>query len=282
MGCTISIKAPEQWPQPPPQEGATVKIETTYKVVGGDGGFLQPSTDIKYDNDQLELTLWYYEGFSGRLQPIQMLLAEAGVTKVKMQYAAFGEKLTDKADFLVGDRHKSHAYPCLGINTGGGMKMFSQTTSILQYLGAKFGFDGTTPEERCGINQIALNAADIWVECYLAKVGNQGAGATTDGTGETWFENRVPTWSQTLGINLGKEDYFGGNMCSYADFAMLNVYEALVFMYGEEKAELLFKDNLKDWVARMKSRPAMKKFFASAIPLGYEQMKHDYKPDLQE
>eukprot|EP00493_Phyllostaurus_siculus_P010099 UN10237 len=50
--------------------------------------------------------------------------------------------LTDKADFLVGDRHKSHAYPCLGINTGGGMKMFSQTTSILQYLGANLDSTG--------------------------------------------------------------------------------------------------------------------------------------------
>jgi len=280
MGCTISIKAPEQWPQPPPQEGATVKIETTYKVVGGNGGFLQPSTDIKYDNDQLELTLWYYEGFSGRAQPIQMLLADAGID-YKLEYVAFGEKLTDKAEFA-GDRHTSHAYPCLGVNTGGGVKCLSQTTSILQYLGQKFGFDGATAEERAGINQIALNAADIWVEAYLAKVGNQGVGATVTDGGATFFEKRIPTWAQTLEINLGKEDYFGGHKCSYADFALLNVYEALVFMYGEERTGLLFKGSLKTWVGRMKSRPGMKKFFETAISLGYPQMKHDYKPELQE
>lgn len=273
MGCTVSIQAPESWPEPPAQPGATVKIETTYKVIGGNGAFMQPSAEIIYDDQQLELTLYYYKGFSGRMQPISMLLADAGV-KYNMEYVAFGEKLD------VEDRHKSHAYPCIAVNTGGGRKIFSQTTSILQYLGQKFGFDGATAEERIGINQIALNAADIWVEMYLAKVGSEGCGAKTDGSGDTWFEKRCPTWAATLGNNLGNEEYFGGSKCSYADFALLNVYEATLFMYGPDRTGLLFgADNLKAWVSRMKSRPSMKKFFETAEPLGYPQMKFGYLPE---
>jgi len=56
MGCTISIQAEDKrdFEQPKPQPAPVVKVETTYKLVGGvpfaAGGFDTPMTQLIYDN----------------------------------------------------------------------------------------------------------------------------------------------------------------------------------------------------------------------------------------
>lgn len=43
MGCTVTLQAPEKWPEPPRTEGPTVKIEHVYKVDRTQAGALQAS-----------------------------------------------------------------------------------------------------------------------------------------------------------------------------------------------------------------------------------------------
>lgn len=52
MGCKFVIDAPKEWPTPPPQQGATIKIQAVYKAdnqVGG-GAFVEPVVNVDYED----------------------------------------------------------------------------------------------------------------------------------------------------------------------------------------------------------------------------------------
>jgi len=204
----------------------------------------------------MKIAVYYYENFTGRAEPIILMLKDANVDFEFIRGVAKNLDIPDGP-------YSHHAMPKLKISSDGRDRVYSQTTSMLQYLGKKFGYAGEDDERELAINQVALNAADIWTEVYAAKKGNSRIGVTADG-GATFFEKRAETWNGTMSKNLGDEDYFGGKNASYADFAVLNTYEVAEFMFGNETASQLYKsENLKNWISRMKARAAVKQYYDS-------------------
>lgn len=201
----------------------------------------------------MKIAVYYYPNFTGRAEPIILMLNDAGV-----EY----EFIRDKTGLPDGP-YSHHAMPKLKITTDDGEHVYAQTTSILQFLARKIGYDGKDAERQLTFNQVASNAADIWSEVYTAKKGNSMIGVTTDG-GDTFFIDRAGTWTKTLSKNLGDNEYFGGKSVCYADFAVLNVYEVVKFTFGDERAASMFStDNLKQWIETMKARPAITAYYSS-------------------
>jgi len=235
------------------------------------GGIL--GSEEQTDGLDGDITLYYYPGFTGRVEPLILMLKDANVDFKLVR----GRKLEEMG--IPEGPYSHHAMPRMKITKSNGEEsVYSQTTSMLQYLGRKIGYDGKTAESQLAMNQVALNAADIWSEIYGAKKGNPRVGMSSDG-GDIFFEKRASTWNDTMSKSLGDQDYFGGATPTYPDFAMINVYEVSVFMFGEKRTEILFQSpNLVSWIQRIKKRPALMEYYSSdPEPVLYDGVR--YKPE---
>jgi len=198
--------------------------------------------------------LFYWKGFSGRAEPVFLLLEDG---KIPYEYVCEDAKAKMNSE----SSYSSHAFPQL---EKGGF-VLSQTTAIMKYLGEVHGYDGETPEERSHVLQVASNASDIWVEGYGTRKDNKGIGMSSDSGKAFWTGEgkRGEMWLQRLETNLNatEGDYFFGNKITYADFCVMNALEVLRWMYGEHfETEYNKCPGLKNFETVFYNRPNIKKF----------------------
>ena len=75
----------------------------------------------------------------------------------------------------------------------------------MEFLGRKHGYIPEGAEEQANCLQLALNAADIWAECYPAR--------QSEDEGKEYTETRLPKWLSTLELFHDKTS--GGGACEY-------------------------------------------------------------------
>jgi len=215
--------------------------------------------------------LFYWPGFTGRAQPIILLLEDAGIS---YDYVA-DAKARDQSN--TEDAYSSHAFPQLEK----GSFVLSQTTAIMKYLGEVHGYDGETPEEKAHVLQVALNAADVWSEGYEARVGSSRVGLTTDYGKTFWQSKRGELWLQRLEKNVKatEGDYMFGDKVTYADFCVFNAIHALRWCYGEHFEEEYNKcPVLKNFEKAIADRPNIKVRLEKNVPVAYEGCSHRTLP----
>ena len=86
----------------------------------------------------------------------------------------------------------------------------AQTPAIMEFLGRKHGYIPDGAEEQANCLQLALNAADIWAECYPAR--------QSEDEGKEYTETRLPKWLSTLELFHDKTSGGGACECSGHSF----------------------------------------------------------------
>jgi len=218
---------------------------------------------------QDEYKIVYYAGFSGRAQPIYMLLEDAGI-----KYSAIRKEESDQ-----NSTYHTHAPPQLQK----GSFTLAQTTAILKYLGEVHGYDGSTAEERANVLQVAGNVADLWTEAYGSRMGSAHAGMKSDGGKTFWEGGRGLLWLQTLERNFNgtSGDYFFDKI-TYVDFAVLNILQAVRFIYGQFFEDELAKcPLLQAFENTMNNRPKLKAYFENADPVIYPAASAEKLPSWE-
>jgi hypothetical protein len=142
-------------------------------------------------------TLYYWEGFSGRVEAPILLLEDAGV------------KYTVNRD-VKGFLYKggNQAEPCFAcpVLVDSGFAL-AQTTAIMEYLGRQHGYITADPREQACALQLCCTAADIWSEAYAAKKSGDSA------TQATFLQKRMAQWLAHLSDVLchpPSSAFFGG------------------------------------------------------------------------
>lgn len=151
--------------------------------------------------------------------------------------------------------------------------LISQTTAILSYLGAIHGYQpeegGPISQAQC--HQLGLDIADVWAEAYRArnKDADRGSGFCTGGRLQTWITH-LDKALQVHSASSGP--YFFGEKVTWADFALHNLWNTLVHLYGSKLPET---DLLLKHYEAMKSRPALTKYYETSLPVLYASNKAD-------
>eukprot|EP01094_Clydonella_sp_ATCC50884_P010881 TRINITY_DN20698_c0_g1_i1.p2 TRINITY_DN20698_c0_g1~~TRINITY_DN20698_c0_g1_i1.p2 ORF type:complete len:226 (+),score=75.04 TRINITY_DN20698_c0_g1_i1:52-678(+) len=204
-----------------------------------------------------DYTMIYWPGFTGRAEPILMVLAEAGKTF---------DLEPDVKGFIAG--HKGFpVFACPVVRRNADQVCVSQTTAILQWLGEELGLGGGDGINRTRAMQTALNVADIWSEAYNGRKGEDA--------GAAFLSARLPKWLAVLEASLASagSGFFTAQL-SYADFAAYNVLRVLEFMFGEQASSAIkANDKLSAHYAAMAQRPAMVSYLSSALPVLYDGVK---------
>jgi len=195
-----------------------------------------------------EYKVSYWPGFSGRAEPILMLLHDAG-----KKYELVGD-----VQAVLGANPKLFACPILTHNNCS----IAQTSCILFHLGKTLGY---MPADETQALQLSLNLADIWAESYTARKGADG--------GATFLTNRLGKWLKVLEATIeGK--YFYGDKLTFADFQALNILNILEFMYGNGAKTLIQQNPKVDaWLKTVRALPTVQEYYKSAPPVLYNSIK---------
>jgi glutathione S-transferase len=193
-----------------------------------------------------EYTLHYWPGFTGRAEPLILMLEDAQANyTIKNDVDAFIEA-HNASDGAV----PVFACPILCTSDE---QVWSQTTAIAVQLGAKLGFEGGA-----SALQQALNTVDIWNESYRAR--------KSPDKGDTFLKERAGRWLDVLEKSVAATssgaDYVFGERVSYVDFMLLNIVGALQFMFGARVDDKLGKRTAAV-IANVKARPNIKAYLAS-------------------
>ncbi|MDP2437922.1 MAG: glutathione S-transferase family protein [archaeon] len=200
--------------------------------------------------------VYYWPGFSGRAEPILMLLTDAGVSFELVQ----GREAVQAGLAAAGD---VFAVPLL-VEEGSGLAL-SQTPAILEYLGNRFGFGVKAAEHAAAkASQVGLDIADLWAEAYSSRKGaDQGA---------AFLEARLNRWLAVLekgaAARGGAPFLFPGDAPSYLDYQWLNLHRCLAFLYGAAYS-LAACPHLQASADALLARPRVVSYLASAVPVLY-------------
>jgi len=197
------------------------------------------------------ITFYYWDGFTGRGEPILLLLQHAGVA---YNYSHAVETVLAKHPKLL-------ACPLLV----DGDTVYSQTIAILNYLAKKFHL---MPADETRALQMSLNMGDLWSESYDARKGADG--------GAAFLKDRLGKWLDVLEHNVqGK--YFFGDHLSYVDFHVLTVIHVLDFMYGNVALDpIASRPKLAAWLKVTKALPSVQEFYKKKLPILYDTVKAKY------
>lgn len=206
------------------------------------------------------VTVHYWGSFSGRSQPILLLLADAGVPY-------------QVASDVKGFKAANPGFPAFAAPIyQDGAFVLAQTTAILSYLGQKHGYvpgGGGDAELAASCLQAACDAADIWAEAYKARRGeDKGVEFLQGGRLASWLIHLAASLEQTPG------PYVFGDEASFADFAIANMLYTLDYMFGAAVIGEMSQKPIAEFRDAFLSRPAVAKFFASgAQEVLYESVK---------
>ena len=244
--------------------------------------------------------LHYWPSFTGRVEPILLLLSDAGAsfTLQRAVESVADASHPDGEASASGGAAPAFAAPVLRIVDED--FTLAQTTAILEFLGRRHGYIPMSDTAQANCLQLALNAADMWEESYSAR--------RSADEGAAFLAGRLPLWLSHLArFHAACSDggtFFFGDAPTYADFQLLNVVHILQVSLGtgassvptvrcntpalyavHVSAELsprrwqwMFAElpepapELEGWEAAMTSRPGVAAYLEHAEPVLYEQV----------
>ena len=208
-----------------------------------------------------QFVVYYHGGFSGRAQPADLMLEDAGVPWRR----GSKQECFDQTGCVF-------AMPAVGK----GARIVGQTTAACAFLGSEIGYAPAAGFEFDAL-KIACDVADIWSEGYAKRKSRDPELALR------WLTERFVRFVQVIEATrnaaaqrAGVADpwpYLLGAAPCYADFLWLNAVLVLEFMYGPKRtAKVLAAAGAPGVVgatAAMRARPKIAAFVASAEPVLY-------------
>jgi glutathione S-transferase len=195
-----------------------------------------------------EYTIYYHGGFTGRAQPLVLLLEDAQA-KYKID--------TDFASFVASHNAADGKVPVFAppiVATSDG-QVWSQTMAIAAQLGARLGAEGGD-----SALQQALNIGDVFGEAFQARKSPDKGDAFLQARAGRWFD----VLEKSVAATSSGGDYVFGERVSYVDFLLLSLVENFEFMFGERAAELVAaRKRIVAIAANVKARPNVAAYFKS-------------------
>eukprot|EP00808_Paulinella_micropora_P031104 g20052.t1 len=192
------------------------------------------------------INVYYHNGFSGRAEPIRMILEDAEV-----EY-----KMVRSFNQLPQKDWPSFACPAIQVGTF----TMAQTPAICQYLGQALGYDLASVDARARVAQASLDVADIWSESYKARSNKD--------KGKEFVEaGRLAKWLKHISaiVDASEGPYLFGKQATYADFQFLNLMNTLDFMFGKEAVAKVTPAQLQACRVALERRPQVAKFMADPV-----------------
>lgn len=173
-----------------------------------------------------DFVVYYFNGFSGRAQPLDMMLEAAGVS---WERAPNPRDAEPTAFAVPAVRH--------------GSTFLSQTTAAAVFLGETLSIDfngakvALKPADDMKFQalKVACDLADVWADAYGARKAKQSWAAVDE-----YIAGRLTKWLATLEANRKAWGVPGGFLIgispTYLDFLLFNVLDVLDFMFGSGMA----------------------------------------------
>lgn len=165
--------------------------------------------------------MYYHEGFSGRAQPLEMMLVAKKAPWKRAPWLTLNDSTCFAAPAVAHDQ------------TG---KVISQTTAAAQYLGTALGLAPPTGL-RAEAMKVALDIADIWAEAYkVRKEADSWAAA------EAYAKGRLLKWLNVLeacATKYGDGSHMIGSSPTFVDFLLSNLLLVCQFMFGSDRMQPL-------------------------------------------
>eukprot|EP00009_Paramoeba_aestuarina_P016237 CAMPEP_0201539736 /NCGR_PEP_ID=MMETSP0161_2-20130828/70564_1 /ASSEMBLY_ACC=CAM_ASM_000251 /TAXON_ID=180227 /ORGANISM="Neoparamoeba aestuarina, Strain SoJaBio B1-5/56/2" /LENGTH=219 /DNA_ID=CAMNT_0047947149 /DNA_START=849 /DNA_END=1508 /DNA_ORIENTATION=+ len=191
--------------------------------------------------------LIYWPGFSGRLQPIELLLRAA-----KVDYTINN----DVPGFIGSSAEPVFACPILK----DGDFVLSQTVAIVVYLAEKHGFSLDSAQDKAHALMSVLNLADVFTEGFKAR--------REDDKGEAFLaaDGRLSKWLTLVNGSAAKHGgkFSFGDKLTFVDFFLLNVHLSLVHVFGDDyKAQASKHEKITSIIKNIRAVPEIAEFIAS-------------------
>lgn len=222
MGCKFVIDAPKEWPAPPPQQGATIKVEAVYKVDQqqfGGGEFVDPVVNVDY-GDGRKHEIHGLTGSANAMGPILFALHVLGdECEFKMCDIQSGAQM--EPAYL--EMNPFHTIPTFKAKDGTAM---GESNTILRYIATSFAPE-YYPRSKRHIIDWAMDLRSMkvyshhemndWAHLVYPIFGWLPARPAEE------MEGRVKAFTETMQTYEDlflKEKFIGGESLSIADFAL--------------------------------------------------------------
>ena len=197
-----------------------------------------------------EYTLYYHMGFSGRGLPIELLLRDAGISYEKVHPAM----RPDETSRVVLQNPSTPSFAPPAIKKGD--LVLSQTTNIMQYLGTVHGYAPADPAGLAIVNQVTLDAADLFSEAFTARSSaDHGEKFLAEGRFDMWISHFTKVFSKYA------KPYVNSETPTFADFMVLSLFINLEWMFGKEKIQQHTTEVISRWRGAIDSRPNIVAFY---------------------
>ncbi|GKY96760.1 hypothetical protein MPSEU_000635400 [Mayamaea pseudoterrestris] len=203
-----------------------------------------------------------YWNIVGLANPCRFVLALAGVDciDVRIDPGDKNDESSYKQTWLVakqGSLSKVMAMPNLPYYMEDGVEPYSQSDTILRYLGRKYNLMGAPGKEH--ITDMCIDELKDYESQYAGLVYGHGPGAL-----KVWLDETIPSvlekWSRLLGNNM----FLTGDEVSVADIKLYWFLRRLDILREKSFATV---DTTKAWAAYMtkvESLPKLKEYLASS------------------
>ncbi|GMI23139.1 hypothetical protein TeGR_g9651 [Tetraparma gracilis] len=209
-------------------------------------------------------TVYYHGGFSGRAQPLHLMLVDSG-TPYTTGNKAEALALSDSTFALPAARSPS------------GM-ILGQTTAIAAWMGDEVAGGRYAVGARHVAMKVACDIADIWSEGYSQRCNYRDAPTKETAAAAAEWLSPAPTGernsgrflrflrvieaSRALAAAAPSDAYLFGDKVSYVDFLLLNVIKTMEWIFGADKVDACLSQipDLKRVVETVAKRPRVAEY----------------------
>jgi len=176
-----------------------------------------PAGSIAEYEEGITYTVYYHQGFTGRAQPLEMMLAQSG-------------KRWKRAPWSECNDPTCIAAPAVALGNG---PKYSQTLAAAAYLGDECGF-APPPALKIPALKLACDVSDVWAEGYAKR---QAVASWKEA--EEWLGSRLLKFFKAIESQAGKYSgtYMFGERLTYADFLLANGVLTMRGIFGEARLQ---------------------------------------------
>jgi glutathione S-transferase len=222
--------------------------------------------------------LYYWPTIQGRGEFVRLALEEAGVPYQDIARAKKGMPQLEAALDFNEEALAAFAPPVLRA----GELLLGQTTTILQFLGARHGLAPRSEKGRLWCNQLQLTIADIVAEAHDTHHPISVASYYEDQKKEAkararqFRAERIPKFlgyfENVLAHNPGRGGFAVGARLTYVDLSLFQLVEGLRYAFPKTMAGLEPQwPHLVALVAAVRERPNIAAYLASKRRIAFNE-----------
>ena len=202
-----------------------------------------------------EYSLYYHAGFTGRALSIELLLSDAGINYEKVQPAMH----PDETSRVVLQNPSTPSFAPPSIKKGD--LVISQSSNIMQYLGSVHGYAPSGPIEMAIVNQVGLDAADLFSDAFTARSnGDHGQSFLKNGRFTMWIDHFRKI------LTKYSRPYINSESPTFADFMLLSSFIRMEYMFGKDNVNQQVPERLYlDGELRLIADQILPRFINDAI-----------------